>query len=188
MATRSRRRGARLGAAAATLVIAGIAAACGPSPDPGPPASASLSGTVPPAAAVSATTSCAGPASPPDATTGAVYAETNASRAAVGLPALAWNPQLWCLASDWSKVMGDSNDMHHRDLAAQLGDPGFLTYNTLGENVLVGPGNLGGGDMHTAWMNSAEHRANILSGEYSSFAVATYYVGGQVWATENFGG
>jgi len=84
--------------------------------------------------------------------------------------------------------MGDSNSMHHRDLAAALGSPGYGGYRTLGENVLVGPSNLGGNGMHDAWMNSPEHRANILSGAYSSFAVATYSSNGKIWATENFGG
>jgi uncharacterized protein YkwD len=37
-------------------------------------------------------------------------------------------------------------------------------------------------------MNSPAHRANILSGSFSSFAVATYAASGHVWATENFGG
>jgi len=42
--------------------------------------------------------------------------------------------------------------------------------------------------MHTAWMNSPDHRANILSGAYSSLGIGLAYANGQVWATEDFGG
>jgi uncharacterized protein YkwD len=171
MATRPRKRNARLGAVVAALAIAAVAAACG-----GPEPAAGPSG------------GCGGPGGPPDGTTAAIYAATNASRASAGLGPLQWNAQLWCLASDWSKVQGDSNSMHHRDLGATLGSSGFAGYRTLGENVLEGPPNMSGDAMHGAWMNSPEHRANILSAAYSSFAVAIYYANGQVWATENFGG
>jgi uncharacterized protein YkwD len=78
--------------------------------------------------------------------------------------------------------------MHHRDLGTVLAAPDYAGYQTVGENVLQGPPNMSGGSMHDAWMNSPEHRANILSGAFSSFAVAVYYANGQVWATENFGG
>ena len=175
MATKTKRT-ARLGALVVALAIAGAAAACGPTPSPSPSPAAA-----PPSA-------CQGPGGPPDAMTSAIFNATNASRGSAGLPPLAWNPRLWCLASEWSKVMGDSNNMYHRDLGATIRSPEFSGYGTLGENVLVGPSNMSGADMHSAWMNSPEHRANILSGAFSSFAVATYSVNGSVWATENFGG
>jgi uncharacterized protein YkwD len=118
----------------------------------------------------------------------AILDATNASRGAAGLAPLRWDPELWCLANEWSKVMGDSNDMHHRDLTAAINSPGYAAYVTLGENVLEGPVDVSAGTMHDAWMNSPEHRANILAQGYSSFAVATYVANGQLWATENFGG
>jgi uncharacterized protein YkwD len=175
MSTRSRKRSTRLAAVLAALAISALAAACGPTPAPGPSSTTAGGG-------------CGGPGGPPDATTSAIYGATNASRASAGLPPLRWDAHLWCLASQWSKVMGDSNSMRHRDLGATLYSPEWAAYRTLGENVLEGPAGLSAGAMHTAWMNSAEHRANILSGAYSSFAVAIYNANGQVWATENFGG
>jgi uncharacterized protein YkwD len=159
----------RIGSVVAVLALAATVAACGP----GPTAAPSGGG-------------CAG--GPPDGTTSAIYDATNASRASAGLPPLRWDAQLSCLAGDWSKVMGDSGSMHHRDLGAVLAASGYGAYQTVGENVLQGPPNMSGGSMHSAWMNSTEHRANILSGAFSSFAVAVYYANGQVWATENFGG
>ena len=161
---------ARFTAGLAALALAGLAAACGPAPESGPSGG------------------CSGPGGPPDATATAIFDATNATRASAGLAPLSWDPQLWCLAEAWSKNMGDSGNMYHRDLAATLNSPGFSGYNTLGENVLDGPDAMSGGSMHAAWMNSPEHRANIVAGTYASFAVATYYANGQVWATENFGG
>jgi uncharacterized protein YkwD len=78
--------------------------------------------------------------------------------------------------------------MYHRDLGAAIRSPEYSNYRTLGENVLYGPAGMSGAAMHDAWMNSSSHRANILSGAFSSFAVATTTAGGTVWAAENFGG
>jgi uncharacterized protein YkwD len=161
----------RIGAVVAVLALAATVAACEPGPAPGPAGGGG---------------GCAG--GPPDGTTSAIFDATNASRASAGLAALRWDAQLSCLAGDWSKVMGDSGSMHHRDLGAVLAAPEYAGYQTVGENVLQGPPNMSGGSMQTAWMSSPEHRANILSGAFSSFAVAVYYANGQVWATENFGG
>ncbi|HEY8216850.1 MAG TPA: CAP domain-containing protein [Acidimicrobiia bacterium] len=166
------RLGRRIGSSVAALAIAGTLAACGPGTVAGP-APAGGGG-------------CAG--GPPDGTAAAIFDATNASRASAGLPALQWDAQLSCLASEWSKVQGDSGSMYHRDLGAVLASSDYVSYQTIGENVLQGPADMSGSAMHSAWMNSPEHRANILSGAFSSFAVAVYYANGQVWATENFGG
>ena len=42
--------------------------------------------------------------------------------------------------------------------------------------------------MHTAWMNSPDHRANILSPSFTSVGIGLAWANGQVWATEDFGG
>jgi uncharacterized protein YkwD len=173
MATTSTRRAKGFGIAITALAVAGFAAACaGPAPAPAP------------------APACSGPGGPPDATTSAVYNATNASRAGAGVGGLSWNPQLWCLASEWSAEMGRTG-MHHRDLDATIRRPDYSGYTTLGENVLYGPATMSGEEMHDAWMNSPTHRANILSPTFTSFAVATAYPQGpygQVSATENFGG
>lgn len=172
MGTKRTKRTKGVGIAAAVLSIAGVGAACAPSPPPAPPAAAS---------------SC-GPAGPPDSVTSTIYNLTNSSRGAAGLRGLSWNRQLYCLASDWSANMAAQGRMYHRDLGATIRSPGYSGYRTLGENVLYGPAGMSGEAMHTAWMNSPGHRANILSGAFTSFAVATRTSGGTVWATENFGG
>ncbi len=168
--TKQTKRTKRLAAAAAALTIAAVGAACAPSPQPAPPAAAG----------------CA--AGPPNAAASQIYNLTNSSRAAAGLPGLAWSSQLYCLAQEWSINMAAQGRMYHRDLNATIRSPGYAGYRTLGENVLYGPAGMTPGAMHNAWMNSPGHRANILSGAFSQFAVSTHTAGGTVWATENFGG
>lgn len=154
------------GAVAATAILAAVGAACAP---PGPP---------PPAAQ-----SCG-----MDATSQAILADVNLSRAQAGLPGLAANGQLTCLAQGWSGYLASTNSFFHRDLAAVLQSPGYGGYRTLGENILQGPAGLTADDMHAAWMNSPDHRANILSPAFSSVGIGLAYANGQVWATEDFGG
>lgn len=132
---------------------------------------------------------CNAPSSPPDDVTAEVLRRMNADRTAAGVPALAWNPQLFCLAVEWSAVQGDANTLSHRDLTDVIRSPEFERYQTLGENLLRGPATTDGARMHDEWMNSAPHRANVMNPAYTSVAIAVHYVeGGKVYATENFAG
>jgi len=134
---------------------------------------------------------CAAPPPPQcgmDPTSTAILNDVNVSRAQNGLPGLAANGQLTCLAQGWSAYMAATNTFAHRNLAAVLASPGYGGYHTLGENILEGPASMSADAMHTAWMNSPDHRANILSGAYSSLGIGLAYANGQVWATEDFGG
>ncbi len=131
---------------------------------------------------------CGAPGGPADAVTATVFQRTNADRAANGLGALVWNPQLYCLALDWSTYLGDSGNFDHRDLNSVLHSGPYAGYTALGENLLRGPAAISGDQMEDAWMNSPEHRANILQGAYTSFGIALHYnASGQVYATVNFG-
>ena len=167
----------RASIAAAALAIAVIASACVPSAPPAAPAPAPAG---PPA--------CTGPGGPPDAASAAILNATNASRAGAGLAPLAWNPRLWCLASSWSSHLAAINALEHSDLNATLHSSDYATYRTLGENLLRGPVGMSGDSMHTAWMGSPAHAANVMSPTFNSFAVALTASNGQVFATENFGG
>jgi uncharacterized protein YkwD len=130
------------------------------------------------------------PASPscqPNATTSTIFNLVNGARQASGVPGLRWNGQLGCLAAGWSMNMSNTGQMVHRDLNAVIHLPEYGAFHTLGENILQGPANLSAGSMHNAWMNSAGHRANILSRSFTMIGIGIYYGRGQVWATENFG-
>jgi uncharacterized protein YkwD len=164
------RKQKRIGTALAVLGVGIAAAACAPRAASGPPA-------------------CAGPGAPPDAVTSTVYNRTNGQRGAGGLRGLSWNPQLYCLAVDWSTQLGQSGAFYHRDLGSTIRTAAYAGYHTLGENILRGSASLDGNAMHDAWMASPEHAANIMSPSYTSIGIGLYYTGGgQVYATENFGG
>ncbi len=136
------------------------------------------------------------PAGPPvaagscgmDATSRAVFTDLNITRSGAGLPPLAANGQLTCLAQGWSGYLASINGFFHRDLQTVIESPSYAGYHTLGENILEGPASMSANDMNTAWFNSPEHRANMLSGAFTSVGIGLAYANGTVWATEDFGG
>ncbi len=165
-----RTRARRWRIAGIALVIAVIGAACGPRVSAGPPA-------------------CVGPATPPDAISANILTLTNADRAANGLGPLSWNPQLWCLASEWSTQLAGVGSLSHRDLDAVIRTSAYNAYRALGENLLRGPQSLSSEAMESAWMNSSGHRANIVGGQFNTLAVAYTMSGdGPMFVTVNFGG
>jgi uncharacterized protein YkwD len=132
--------------------------------------------------------SCPGEAAPPTALISALVQQTNAVRASSGLPPLAWNPQLACLAQQWSDHMAATGRLGHRDLGSLFGNPAYSGYHALGENIFEGTSSTAADVIEYLWMSSPEHRANILAGNYSSLGIGVSYANGQVWATEDFGG
>ncbi len=84
--------------------------------------------------------------------------------------------------------MAATGVLAHQDLAAVLRSPGYSSYRTLGENILNGPGSMTGDQMEQAWMNSPDHRANILSPAFTSMAVSVTVAAGTAWVAEEFGG
>jgi uncharacterized protein YkwD len=153
---------------AATVVVAALSTACyGGAAGGGGGGSASL---------------------PSSGTVQELYNLTNAARASNGLPALGWNNQLGGLAQDWSGWMAATGSMTHRDLWATINSPPFWQFQSLGENILQGGCGISAAQMHQAWMNSAGHRANILSGGYNVIGIGVVCDGaGRVWATQDFG-
>ena len=118
-----------------------------------------------------------------------LFDAVNRDRAANGLPALTFSPKLSVLAGGHSCDMARSGSMYHSNLGATMASADFGAYWTLGENVLVvGPGTPIS-TMESIWMNSAPHRANILSGNFNVVGMA-FCNGpdGRIWATQEFGG
>lgn len=110
-----------------------------------------------------------------------LYALINKSRQDAGLPLLARNSGLDAVAQGWTQHMAQTGDLQH--------NPSYSTqipagWRSAGENVgyAWSPKQL-----HDAWMNSAGHRANILSSDFNSVGLG-FVVGrdGRVWGTQNF--
>ena len=119
-----------------------------------------------------------------------VVASLNVDRAANGLPPLTWSPKLANQAGTWAATMADGElALPPEPERAASTRPTTSGYSTLGENILVGPGNMSPAAMEAAWMNSPPHQANILSGAFNIVGIG-YVRGpdGRIWAVQDFGG
>lgn len=98
----------------------------------------------------------------------AVIGFINSSRANAGLAALSDNPTLDVKADAWAQHLLDICDLEHSHL--QDGAP--ADWRKLGENVGYG-GSID--QVHTAYMNSPGHRANILDPSYNQVGAAAVW-------------
>jgi uncharacterized protein YkwD len=126
---------------------------------------------------------------PSDADQARIYNALNADRVASGLPPLAWSPKLANQAGTWARQMAQEGVLHHQDLNALLYSNTYTGYQTLGENILVGPAGMTPGDMERAWMASPPHRANITSRNFNIVGIGYWRAAdGRIWAVQEFGG
>ena len=124
----------------------------------------------------------------------AIYNKVNEERAKAGVPALTYNTVMQKYARIKSQDMGDNNYFSHEDLngnliTTQMKNDG-VSYKAWGENIAYIGGNVSADALAqqfmTNWMNSAGHRANILSTNFSSIGVGVYKIGNKVYATQEF--
>ncbi len=139
------------------------------------------------------TTACfpdVAPGEPPNPYVRSVFEAINQDRANAGLWPLAYSPKLENLAGTWAWQMSVDNWLHHQDLAGLLYyNPDFSAYHTLGENIIVAPGNMSPEQLEAAWMNSTPHRANILSRSFNVVGIGVFWgPDGRIWSAVDFGG
>lgn len=116
-----------------------------------------------------------------------LFAAVNEARRNLGMAALRWNDSLAAAARRHAAVMAEHGSAQH----GFEGEPGLSTrvkqtgahFVWLSENVTQGPG---AEFIHTQFMNSSNHRANILDGDMNSIGVGVVEVGGQLFAVEDF--
>jgi uncharacterized protein YkwD len=74
----------------------------------------------------------------------------------------------------------------HSNIGALL-DDGRLSY--VGENIAwARGGGVGAGTLHTMWMQSPDHRDNMMSPSYNVVGIGIYCGSdGKIWATQDFG-
>ena len=110
-----------------------------------------------------------------------IAALVNQARASAGFPGLIHNPAMDSVALQWANHMGAAQSMtHNPDYSTQIPSG----WSRAGENVAMGQPTPA--EMHTAWMNSAGHRANIL-GDFTDIGIAFVTVNGTTWGVEDFG-
>jgi uncharacterized protein YkwD len=107
-----------------------------------------------------------------------MIAKINYARATHGLPPLYVSRDLTTAARTHSASMASSNLLFHSSTLTSL-----CCYRLIAENVGEG-GTLS--IVHSAFMNSAPHRANILNARVGQVGVGVVSAGGQLWITEVF--
>lgn len=107
-------------------------------------------------------------------------AKMNAARQANGLRPYTVSSDLTSVARQHSNAMASQSRLYHNpSLTSQV-----QNWQAVGENVGDGPTV---DDIHTAFMHSPEHRANILDHDFTQVGVGvTVDSSGQVWVTEDF--
>lgn len=111
----------------------------------------------------------------------------NRDRAAEGLPALRWDPALATAAHQHALRMAQMNQLSHQfpgeppmqDRAHQAG----ARFSTMAENVAQGPTVIG---IHSQWMNSPPHRANLLDPDLNAIGISVVQSGNMLFAVEDF--
>ena len=104
----------------------------------------------------------------------------NQSRNSVGLPSLEVNIDLYLKAQGWSDQMANAQRLYHSNLA----DGNGYNWARLGENVGYG---YSLEQVHSAFMNSAGHRANILDGGFNRIGIGvTRTPDGRYWVVQEF--
>jgi uncharacterized protein YkwD len=112
-------------------------------------------------------------------------ADVNNSRAQHGLNPLTMVSDLHSLATNWSQHMasggcgGGQSICHNPNLQSEGGN-----WQEIGENVGVGPDE---SSIENAFMNSPEHRANILNPDYTQVGIGTATGSdGRLYVTQDF--
>ena len=111
----------------------------------------------------------------------------NRDRAAAGLPAFQWDAQLAASARYHALMMAQRNTLSHQfpgelpvqQRATQAG----ARFSVIAENVAESPSV---GALHTQWMNSAPHRANLLANDMNAVGIAVVQNGSMLFAVEDF--
>ena len=103
----------------------------------------------------------------------ALFDAANRERTAQGLPALRWDDALANAARNHALLMAQRNTLSHQFPGeAPLQDRGRLAgarYTEIAENVAEGPT---ADVIHSGWMHSPPHRANLLDPELTAIGIA----------------
>ena len=116
-----------------------------------------------------------------------LFQELNASRAAAGLPALTWSETLTSAAAYHAERMRKEDSLSHQfeqepDLPERASAVG-VHFTVIAENVGLSDS---AAEIHNAFMNSADHRDNILDPRVNTVGIAVREERGELWAVEDF--
>lgn len=116
-----------------------------------------------------------------------LFASVNQARRAQGMPALRWDESLVTAARRHAAVMAAHGEAQHQfegepNLSARVKQTGAHV-GWLSENVIVGTS---AEEVHGQFMNSPNHRANILDKDMDSVGIGVVEHEGKLFAVEDF--
>lgn len=116
-----------------------------------------------------------------------LYDLVNQERVAIGLAPLMWNNALALAAERHAERMAANGSISHQyagepDLPERFGAEG-ARFSAAAENVALN-GSVNG--LHSAWMHSPGHRANILDANMTELGIGIVKVNGRMFAVEDF--
>ena len=117
----------------------------------------------------------------------ALLQSANRERTAQGLPPLKWDDHLASAARQHALVMAQHSSISHQF----SGEPGLADralqararFSMLAENVAEGPS---AAVIHSLWMKSPPHRANLLDADADSIGIGVAERKGQLFAVQDF--
>jgi uncharacterized protein YkwD len=124
------------------------------------------------------------PPAPAPGNEGRVLQLINGERAGAGVGGLSVNGGAASVARSWSAYMAQNGMSHNPDLGGDL-DRAGVAWRTIAENVGYGASV---DQVHSMFMSSSGHRANILNGAYTQVGIGVVQSGGRVWVTIVFVG
>jgi len=112
---------------------------------------------------------------------------TNHERATRGLAEFSWDDALAASAAQHAEQMADREALSHQfpgepNLASRVVQAG-ASFIALAENVALAPNAT---ELHTEWMNSPPHRANLLDPNLNMMGIAVVERDGELYAVEDF--
>jgi hypothetical protein len=118
---------------------------------------------------------------------GQLFSSLNRERVSLGLPALQWDDALASAARQHAVRMAQLDQMSHQlpgepNLLARASEAG-ARFSVIAENVAIGPAP---DVIHTMWMHSAGHRANILSPQLTAVGIAVVQGSSGLFAAQDF--
>ncbi|MGC9225183.1 MAG: CAP domain-containing protein [Terracidiphilus sp.] len=116
-----------------------------------------------------------------------IFALGNQARAQTGVARLVWDPDLAEAALEHCRRMATEGPLSHRyggelSLTARAAKAGAY-FSLIEENLAIGPTP---GAIHQSWMQSPEHRANLLNPQVNHVGIAVVYARGVLYAVADF--
>ncbi len=121
-----------------------------------------------------------------------IIERTNASRADAGLPPLSIDPQLTRAAQAYAREMAHDDRFDHTapngaGVDARAEAAGYTGWEYLAENLATGAGRPDADAIVARWLDSPDHRRNLLAAELRDAGVACHVASSRYWCAQEFG-